>query len=714
MTRQEARSKATELVSKMTIEEKASQLRYDAPAIERLDVPAYNWWNECLHGVARAGTATVFPQAIGLAAMFDEKLLKEIADAISTEARAKYNAYTEEEDRDIYKGLTMWSPNVNIFRDPRWGRGHETYGEDPFLSGTLGKAFVEGLQGDGEHLKVAACAKHYAVHSGPEGLRHFFDAKVSKKDLFETYLPAFEKLVTEAKVEAVMGAYNRVEGEPACAQNYLMNEVLRGEWNFEGHFVSDCWAIRDFHENHKVTANSTESAALALKTGCDVNCGCTYQYILDALREGLITEEMIDRSVIRLFTTRFLLGLFEPCEYDEIGYEEVESKEHLKLAKKAARKSTVLLKNSGILPLDASSIGAIGVVGPNANSRASLIGNYHGTSSRYTTILEGIQKLADKNDIRVFYSEGSHIFKERVEGLAFDDDRVSEAVTVAKNSDVVVIVTGLDESLEGEEGDTGNSYASGDKETLNLPESQIRMAEAVAAVGTPVILINVSGSAMDLSFAKDNEAYGAIIQSFYPGCMGGKGVADILFGKTSPSGKLPVTFYNSVDELPPFEDYSMKGRTYKNMECPAQYPFGYGLTYGKVEITAAALASESDAKRTVSGENVYTGSIDIDAVIKNVSDVDIDEVLEVYIKNHDSEFAVRNHSLCGFKRVSLKAGEEKSVTVTVPSRSFMVVNENGKYVIDGNNYTLYVGVSQPDETSVSLCGVKPKEIRVSF
>ena len=338
MTREEAKKKATELVAKMTTEEKASQLRYDAPAIERLDVPEYNWWNECLHGVARAGTATVFPQAIGLAAMFDDEFLKEIADAISTEARAKYNAFSEEEDRDIYKGLTMWSPNVNIFRDPRWGRGHETYGEDPYLSGKLGKAFVEGLQGNGEHMKVAACAKHFAVHSGPEAIRHSFDAKCSKKDMFETYLPAFETLVKDAKVEAVMGAYNRVEGEPACAHKFLMEDVLRGEWGFEGHYVSDCWAIRDFHENHKVTKNSTESAALALNTGCDVNCGCTYEYILDALREGLITEEAIDRSLIRLFTTRFLLGMFEPCEYDEIGYSEVESEEHIKLAKKAARK----------------------------------------------------------------------------------------------------------------------------------------------------------------------------------------------------------------------------------------------------------------------------------------------------------------------------------------------------------------------------------------
>lgn len=714
MTREEARNKAAELVSKMTIEEKAGQLRYDAPAIERLDVPAYNWWNECLHGVARAGTATVFPQAIGLAAMFDDELLCEIADAISTEARAKYNAYSDEEDRDIYKGLTMWSPNVNIFRDPRWGRGHETYGEDPFLSGKLGTAFVKGLQGDGDHMKVAACAKHFAVHSGPEALRHSFDARCSKKDMFETYLPAFETLVKDAKVEAVMGAYNRVEGEPACAQKYLMEDILRGEWEFDGHFVSDCWAIRDFHENHKVTKNSTESAALALNTGCDVNCGCTYQYILDALREGLITEEAIDRSVIRLFTTRFLLGLFEPCEYDEIGYEEVESKEHLKLAKKAARKSVVMLKNTGLLPLDIASVNTIGVVGPNANSRAALMGNYHGTSSRYVTVLEGIQKYADKADVRVHYSDGSHLYKERVENLAFDDDRISEAVIVAKNSDVVVMVVGLDEGLEGEEGDTGNSYASGDKETLNLPESQLRMIDAVSQVGTPIILVNMTGSAMDLAFAKENDVFGAVLQSWYPGCMGGKAVADIIFGKVSPSGKLPVTFYNTLEELPEFTDYAMKGRTYKYMENPAQYPFGFGLTYGTVKILSADIADKDNAITTIKGDNVYTDSIIVEAQIQNTSQVDIEEVVQLYIKDFDSAYAVKNHSLCGFKRVSLKAGETKKIKIPMMTRAFMSVNDEGKYVVDGKNYSIYVGVSQPDETSVLLSKVQPVEIKVTI
>lgn len=467
--RETARKRAKELVGKMTLEEKASQLKFDAPAIPRLGVPAYNWWNEGLHGVARAGVATVFPQAIGTAAAFDTDLTEKIGDVIATEGRAKYNAYAAEGDRDIYKGLTFWSPNVNIFRDPRWGRGHETYGEDPYLTGELGAAFVDGLQGDGEYLKAAGCAKHFAVHSGPEALRHKFDAKASKKDMRETYLPAFEKLVKRAKVEAVMGAYNRTNGEPCCGSKTLMEDILRGEWNFEGHYVSDCWAIRDFHTNHMVTDTAEESAAMALKAGCDVNCGNTYLHIMKAYEQGLVSEEDITLAAERLFTTRFLLGLFDETEYDKIGYDKLECREHLALADRAAAESVVLLKNDGILPLKKENLKAIGVIGPNANSRAALIGNYHGTSSRYITVLEGIQDAVGEN-IRVYYSEGCHLFKDRVESLGLRQDRISEAVAVAKNSDVVILCLGLDETLEGEEGDTGNSYASGDKVDLLLPD----------------------------------------------------------------------------------------------------------------------------------------------------------------------------------------------------------------------------------------------------
>ncbi|MBR4832217.1 MAG: glycoside hydrolase family 3 C-terminal domain-containing protein, partial [Butyrivibrio sp.] len=396
MDRTEARKRAKELVAKMTVEEKAGQLRYDAPAIERLGVPAYNWWNEALHGVARAGTATMFPQAIGLAAAFDDELMGCIGEIIAIEGRAKYNEQSKRGDRDIYKGLTFWAPNVNIFRDPRWGRGHETYGEDPFLTSTLAVPFIKGMQGDGEYMKVAACAKHFAVHSGPEAERHYFNAKASAKDLEETYLPAFEACVKEADVEAVMGAYNRTNDEPCCANKPLMVDILRDKWGFQGHFVSDCWAVRDFHENHKVTGTPEESVKLALDLGCDLNCGCTYQKLMNAYRAGLIDEETITTSCERLFTTRFLLGMFDKTEYDEIPYTVVECKEHLEAAHKAAKESIVLLKNDGILPLDKSKIKTIGVVGPNADSRSALIGNYHGTASRYITVLEGIQdKLGD-------------------------------------------------------------------------------------------------------------------------------------------------------------------------------------------------------------------------------------------------------------------------------------------------------------------------------
>lgn len=518
MNRKEAEERAVHLVDQMTVEEMASQLRYDAPAIERLHIPAYNWWSEGLHGVARAGTATVFPQAIGLAATFDPVLIEKIGDTIATEARAKYNAASAHGDRDIYKGLTIWSPNVNIFRDPRWGRGHETYGEDPYLTSRLGESFVKGLQGDGSYLKTAACAKHFAVHSGPEKERHHFDAKATRKDMWETYLPAFQACV-EAGVESVMGAYNRTNGEPCCANTYLMEEVLRGKWHFEGHYVSDCWAIKDFHENHKVTRNAEESAYLALEKGCDLNCGCTYREIMPAYKKGDLPLSLIRRAAIRLFTTRFLLGMFDKTEYDEIPYETIACKEHLALAKKAAEESIVLLKNDGILPLKKKKGMTIGVIGPNADSREALIGNYHGTPPRYITVLEGIQDYLGE-DGRVLYAQGCHLYKDREEALAQPDDRISEAVSCAEHADVVVLCLGLDETLEGEEGDTGNSYASGDKLDLLLPPPQQRLLEAVAKTKKPFIVCLLAGSAMDLNFA-DQEA-AAILQAFYTGAEGGR------------------------------------------------------------------------------------------------------------------------------------------------------------------------------------------------
>lgn len=685
--------RAKDLVSHMTLEEKASQLKYDAPAVKRLGVPYYNWWNEALHGVARAGTATVFPQAIGLAAMFDDRFLGEIADVIATEGRAKYNEQSKNEDRDIYKGITFWSPNINIFRDPRWGRGHETYGEDPYLTARLGVAFVKGLQGEGDYLKGAACAKHFAVHSGPEGERHSFNAVVSDKDLWETYLPAFEALVKEADVESVMGAYNAVDGEPCCGSKKLLKDILRDKWAFKGHVVSDCWAIRDFHTHHMVTSTAPESAALALKNGCDLNCGNTYLHMLQAYEQGLVTEADITKSCERLMTTRIKLGMFDKTEYDTIPYELNDCKAHHEVALEAARKSVVLLKNDGLLPLNKDKLQTIGVIGPNANSRAILTANYCGTGSKYITLLEGIQEMAG-DDIRVYYSEGCHLYKNKVEALAFDNDRMSEAVSVAKRSDVVVVCLGLDADLEGEEGDTGNSYAAGDKPDLNLPGLQQKLLEKITEVGKPVIVLLSSGSALAVDYA--DEHCQAVLQTWYPGALGGQAVAELLFGKYSPSGKLPVTFYKGSNVLPDFTDYGMKNRTYRYIENEPLYPFGFGLTYGKVSL------SELQAD-----QEMITGKEDITLSVKvtNESECDLDEVVQVYIKMQGSEYEVLNHRLSAFKRISLKKGETKTVDLQIKADTIKVVDHMGNRMIDGEKALLYVGTSQPDARSKLLTKV---------
>ena len=689
MNREQARQKATALVSQMTVEEAASQLRYDAPAIDRLGVPAYNWWNEALHGVARAGTATMWPQAIGVAATFDPALVQELGDVAATEGRAKYNAATRHGDRDIYKGLTFWSPNINIFRDPRWGRGHETYGEDPFLTAELGKAYVRGLQGDGDTMKAAACAKHFAVHSGPEGLRHSFNATASPKDMEETYLPAFEALVKDAKVEAVMGAYNRTNGEPCCGSQALMVELLRGKWGFEGHFTSDCWAIRDFHEHHMVTATPEESAALALKMGCDVNCGNTYIYMMKAYEQGLVTEEDIRTAAIHLFTTRYLLGIMEGSEFDSIPYSVVECPEHLAKAHQASLESCVLLKNDGLLPLEAKKLKTLAVIGPNADSRRALIGNYYGTSSRYVTVLEGLQDALGE-DVRVLYSEGCHLFKDVTRGQVMKDNLISEAVTVTEEADAAVVVVGLDETLEGEQGDTGNSDASGDKLNLLLPASQRRMLDAVLSVGKPTVIVLMAGSAIDLGDAADRA--NAVLLGWYPGARGGRAVAELLLGKKSPSGKLPVTFYRNsqLDEMPAFTDYAMQGRTYRYFPGEPLYPFGYGLTYGDVAVTAAEAEQAGDVIR-------------IRATAHNASGVPTDEVVQVYCQNEGSDNAPRNPRLVGFRRIHCPANADVDVDIAVPAAALRVVDEDGSRVEEGQ-CVFFVGVGQPDSRTQALTG----------
>ena len=701
MNRKEAEERAVHLVDQMTVEEMASQLRYDAPAIERLHIPAYNWWSEGLHGVARAGTATVFPQAIGLAATFDPVLIEKIGDTIATEARAKYNAASAHGDRDIYKGLTIWSPNVNIFRDPRWGRGHETYGEDPYLTSRLGESFVKGLQGDGSYLKTAACAKHFAVHSGPEKERHHFDAKATRKDMWETYLPAFQACV-EAGVESVMGAYNRTNGEPCCANTYLMEEVLRGKWHFEGHYVSDCWAIKDFHENHKVTRNAEESAYLALEKGCDLNCGCTYREIMPAYKKGDLPLSLIRRAAIRLFTTRFLLGMFDKTEYDEIPYETIACKEHLALAKKAAEESIVLLKNDGILPLKKKKGMTIGVIGPNADSREALIGNYHGTPPRYITVLEGIQDYLGE-DGRVLYAQGCHLYKDREEALAQPDDRISEAVSCAEHADVVVLCLGLDETLEGEEGDTGNSYASGDKLDLLLPPPQQRLLEAVAKTKKPFIVCLLAGSAMDLNFA-DQEA-AAILQAFYPGAEGGREVARLLFGEYSPSGKLPVTIYRDLTEMPAFTDYTMRGRTYRYLTKKPLYPFGYGLTYSDCVI------DEIQPEKEYTYEDAVKDGIEIKVHVENRGSYDTEEVLQGYVKVQ-SPNEVLHPKLGVFARIHIKAGEGQWISLRISKTAFSTVTEDGERVYDGKKAQIFIGFGQPDERTAELLGVNSLSFEV--
>lgn len=690
-----------DLVSRMTLEEKASQLRYNAPAIKRLGIPFYNWWNEALHGVARAGAATVFPQPIGLAASFHDEFLEEIGDITATEGRAKYNEQQRQGDRGLYKGITFWSPNINLFRDPRWGRGHETYGEDPYLTSRMGVAYIKGLQGEGKRLKSAACVKHFAAHSGPEKGRHSFNSVVSEKDLAESYFPAFEACVKEAKVEGAMGGYNRLNGEAACGSYHLIQEILREKWGFDGYYVSDCGAIKDFHMNHMITKTPAQSAALAIKSGCDLNCGAVYLHVLQAYEEGLVTEEEINRAVTHVMMTRMRLGMFDDStEYDEIPYEANDSREHHEAALKAAEESMVLLKNDGILPLKKEKLKTVAVIGPNADSREILKGNYNGTATEQYTILEGLRhELGDQ--VRIFYSEGCHLYRENVEALAEGDDRISEAVSMAQRSDVVFLCLGLDARLEGEEGDANNSYAGADKKDLEFPDSQKHLMEAVCAVGKPVIFLISTGSAMNLSYAR--EKGNAILQTWYPGQMGGIAAANLLFGKTVPSGKLPVTFYAPTQKLPDFENYSMENRTYRFMEGEALYPFGYGLSYGSFSYRDLWVETGDWDKKE---------KVKVKVKVKNTSSWDCWETVEIYVKLMGSPLAVPNYSLVQFQKVYLKAGEERALTLEVKTQYFQVVGQSGERKWDNTKTVIYAGTSQPDERSIFLTGQRPLALTV--
>lgn len=700
----EYRKRAKELVAQMTLEEKVGQTLYQAPAIPRLGIKAYNWWNEALHGVARAGTATVFPQAIGMAATFDEDLLEQVGDAVSTEARAKFNMQQKADDTDIYKGLTFWAPNVNIFRDPRWGRGHETFGEDPYLTSRLGVRYVMGLQGhDEDYLKAAACAKHFAVHSGPESVRHEFNAEVSEQDLRETYLPAFKACVQEGKVEAVMGAYNRTNGAPCCGNSYLLQDILRKEWGFEGHVTSDCWAIKDFHEGHLVTSTPVESVSMAMNNGCDLNCGNLFHFLTQAVENGMVDEKRLNEAVENLFMARMKLGVLDKKEenpFDKIPYTVVDSEEMRKLNREVARRSVVLLKNENhILPLDKKKLHTIGVIGPNADSRKALVGNYEGTSSRYITVLEGIEDYVGEN-VRVLYSEGCHLYRDRTSNLAMEHDRDSEVRAVCEASDVVIAVVGLDATLEGEEGDTGNEYGSGDKPNLNLPGLQPDIIRIAKESGKPVIAVLLAGSAMALSW--EDEHVDAILDGFYPGAQGGAAIAEILFGGANPEGKLPITFYQTTEELPEFTDYAMKGRTYRYMENEALYPFGYGLSYTTYAYGNLECVKPFDAQ----------DGITLQVTVTNTGDREGTETLQVYVKAKRE--GTPNPQLKYVKKITLKPGESVTEEIHLSPEAFMLYDEKGNFTLEKGAYDIFVGGCQPDARSAALTGNAPQKLTVTY
>ena len=675
----ERETKIKELILQMTTEEKVSQLLYNSEAVPRLGIPEYNWWNECLHGVARSGVATVFPQAIALAATFDDDFVRQIADAISDEARAKYNEAIKMGNRRQYWGLTFCTPNINIFRDPRWGRGQETYGEDPYLTACIGKAFVRGLQGDdAENLKTAACAKHYAVHSGPEKDRHSFNAIVSKKDLFETYLPAFKALVTEAGVESVMGAYNRTLDEPCCGSFFLLKEILRGNWGFKGHVVSDCWAIVDFHEHHKITNSPEESAALALNAGCDLNCGCTYPMLNVAFKKGLVTEEAINTALERVLRTRFKLGMFDPPEsgkWGKLGREIVNCEKHKQLALKAAEKSIVLLKNdNGLLPLD-SSPKKIDIVGPAAANAHVLFGNYFGLSSRFITILEGMaEKVKDMFGVSLDYRHGCLMYGE--------NSKSNVQYGEATPSDVVIAVMGIDGAIEGEEGDAIASDSNGDRDTIELAPWQLNYLKKIREKGKKIILVLTGGS--PISFPDD--LVDAVIFAWYPGESGGKAVAGIIFGDVVPSGKLPITFPASTSQLPPYEDYSMRGRTYRYMTEKPLYPFGFGLSYTSFRFDSI----------TLSADTVSTGkSVKAKVTVSNTGKVDADEVIQIYISKDERKDDDPMVSLKGFRRINIPAGTSKTVEFEIESSAFESVNADGEFNLVPGAYQVIAADAAP-------------------
>ncbi|MCD6354712.1 MAG: glycoside hydrolase family 3 C-terminal domain-containing protein [Prolixibacteraceae bacterium] len=810
------------LVSQMTVQEKISEMVYTAPAIERLDIPEYNWWNECLHGVARAGYATVFPQSITIAGSWDKDLMLRVADAISDEARAKHHEFVRRGKRGIYQGLTFWSPNINIFRDPRWGRGHETYGEDPYLTGQMGLEFVKGLQGNNpKYIKVVATAKHFAVHSGPEPFRHKFNAKISERDLRETYLPAFRTLVKEGGVYSVMGAYNRFRDYPCCANPILEKNILRDEWGFKGYVVSDCGAISDFYKFQGFSADAAEAAAIAVKTGTDLNCGASYSHLDEAVKRGIIEEKDLDVAVKRLFTARFKLGMFDPPEdvpYAQIPFSVNASLKNDKLALEAARESIILLKNkANTLPLS-KNIKKIAVIGPNANNWEALVGNYNGIPKNPVTVLSGLEnklknteilysegcdlaegihnlhpipkqflmtesgkpgvvgeyfanaklegepvftrvdpdinfywesaspapELSDDNfSIRwtgylvppvtgkyhlgcwgmptlTVWLEGEKILKHNSKHAAFyhektveleadkkykfvyeyknwygdgdakllwsmpDPDQQKKALDMARKADAVILVLGLSQRLEGEEMHIKvDGFSGGDRTNLKLPKPQRDLMMAVKKLNKPTILVLLNGSALAINWA--NDILDAIISAGYPGQEGGNAVADVLFGDYNPAGRLPVTYYKSVDQLPPFEDYDMEGRTYKYFKGEPLYPFGFGLSY-----TTFSYSNLKFAKKVKTGD-----PLKVVATVANTGEVAGDEVVQLYLTDEKASTPRPKLQLEGFQRIHLKPGESKEIEFELTPRQFSIIGKEDFRVIEKGWFTIAVGGGQP-------------------
>ncbi len=678
---------ADSLLSIMSIEQKASQMLSTSRSIPEHGIEMYNWWNEALHGVARSAKATVFPQAIAMGATFDPKLIQQAADAISSEARAMYNIFSAKEMRTEYTGLTFWSPNINIFRDPRWGRGHETYGEDPFLTGKIGRAFVLGLQGNNhKYLKVAAGAKHFAVHSGPEAERHSFNAKVSQQDLNETYLPAFKELV-DANVEVVMCAYNRLNDEPCCGSKSLLNNLLRDSWGFKGHIVSDCGAINDIKSNHGFTMTDEESVAYAIKGGVDLNCGSLYNLIPKAINQGILTEFDLDKSLKRLLMTRLKLGILKKVNdnpYDTLNEKSINNKEHIKLAKKVAQKSIVLLKNkNNILPLS-KNINRLFITGPNSANVNTLLGNYNGLSPNIVTPLEGIAAKVSNGTI-IRFNQGVDLIN--------SNNRLEWSSSLAGSSDVTIAVMGISALIEGEEGAAISSEANGDRNSISLPKNQIDYLRNLrkSAGDKPIVLVIKAGSAIDLS--EISKYADAIIYAWYLGEQGGNALADIIFGDVSPSGKLPITIPKSLSHLPKYNNYNMYNRTYKFTKYKPMYPFGFGLSYSNF------IYSDLSVNRDIIKKG---DSIELNFEIHNNSQILGDEVVQIYIKDLEASYRAPNSSLIFFKRITLNPGEKKKINLVIDDNMMGSYNEKGVKEVEPGNFKIFVGGSSPGDRSKEL------------